>query len=398
MNNPSRIEVGTPMRHKFAYLLLAFLILTSVSSAAQKTSGKKIYRVYVGTYTEHDSKGIYAFQFDSSSGKAGAVELVAETKNPSFLAIEPKHRYIFSANEISEYQGKKSGGISAFAVEPGSGKLTFLNEVSSGGAGPCQLAVDKTGKYVVVANYDSGSIAAFPVQSDGKLAEASSVVQHTGHGPDADRQKGPHAHNIAIAPDNRFVIANDLGLDQLLVYHFNATKGTLTANQPPFASVEPGAGPRHAAFHPNGRFVYSINEMAGSVSAFRYDAKAGSMQHLQTISSLPPGYKGAIESAEITAHPSGKFLYASNRGDADTIAVFAIDNSGMLKMIESAPTIGKTPRNFAIDPTGQFLLVAGQNSNNVVVFRIDPKTGRLTATGQVVDVPMPVCLIFLPIN
>jgi len=386
------------MRRKFACLLLALLVLASVFACAQKGSGKKVYRVYVGSYTEHDSKGIYAFQFDSSTGTAGSVELAAETTNPSFLAIEPKRHYVFAANEISNYQGQKSGGISAFAVETGSGKLTFLNEVSSRGAGPCHLAVDKTGKYVLVANYDSGSIAAFPIQPDGKLAEASSVIQHSGHGPDAERQKGPHAHNIIVSPDNRFVIANDLGLDQLLVYRFDATKGTLTANQPPFASVEPAAGPRHAAFHPSGRFVYSINEMAGSVSAFRYDAKAGTLKHLQTISSLPAGYKGPIESAEITSHPSGKFLYASNRGEANTIAVFAIDGEGMLKSIESAPAIGKTPRNFAIDPTGQFLLVAGQESNNVVVFRIDQKTGRLTATGQVIDVPMPVCLIFVPIN
>jgi 6-phosphogluconolactonase len=382
---------------KLASLLFAFLVLATPALCSQKGSTKTSFRVYVGTYTGPVSKGIYAFQFDPSSGKAGPSELVAETTNPSFLAIDPKQRYLFAANEISNYEGQKSGGISAFAVDAKSGKLTFLNEVSSHGAGPCHLAMDKTGKYVLVANYDSGSIAAFPVQQNGKLAEASSAVQHTGHGPNAERQEGPHAHNILISSDNRFVIASDLGLDQLLVYRFDTTKGTLAANQPAFASVDPGAGPRHSAFHPNGRFVYSINEIVGSVSAFSYDARTGRLQPLQTISSLPSDFKGSNDSAEISVHPSGKFLYASNRGP-DTIAVFAIDPKGSLKLVESVPTVGKTPRNFAIDPTGQYLLAAGQDSNNVVVFRIDSKTGRLTATGQVIEVPSPVCLVFVPIS
>lgn len=386
------------MRRKLAFLFLAFLILATPVLWAQKSPMKSSYRVYVGTYTGPVSKGIYAFQFDPSSGKAGPIELVAETTNPSFLAVDPKRRYLFAANEISNYEGQKSGGVSAFAADPKSGKLTFLNEVSSHGAGPCHVAVDKTGKYVLVANYDSGSIAAFPVQQDGKLAEASSVVQHTGRGPNAERQEGPHAHNILISPDNQFVIANDLGLDQLLLYHFDATKGKLAANQPAFASVDPGAGPRHSAFHPSGRFVYSINEIAGSVSAFGYDARAGRLQPLQTISALPSDFKGSNDSAEIAVHPSGKFLYASNRGP-NTIAVFAIDSAkGTLKLVESVPTGGKTPRNFAIDPTGQYLLAAGEDSNNVMVFRIDAKTGRLTATGQVIEVPSPVCLLFVPIS
>lgn len=396
MNHPSWLnDLVKTMRRSHVLLFLAFLIFAT-PVLARKGSTKNSYRVYVGTYTGPVSKGIYAFRFDPSSGKAGAIELLAETTNPSFLAVDPKRPYLFVANEISNYQGQKSGGISAFALDPKSGKLTFLNEVSSHGAGPCHLAVDKTGKYVLVANYDSGSIAAFPVQQDGKLAEASSVIQHTGHGPNAERQEGPHAHNILISPDNQFVIANDLGLDQLLVYHFDTTKGALVANQPAFASVDPGAGPRHSAFHPSGRFVYSINEIVGSVSAFAYDARGGRLEPLQTISSLPSDFKGSNDSAEISVHPSGKFLYASNRGP-DTIAVFAIDSAkGTLKLVESVPMGGKTPRNFAIDPTGRYLLAAGQDSNNVVVFRIDSRTGRLTATGEVIEVPAPVCLVFVP--
>jgi 6-phosphogluconolactonase len=391
-------EVVAGKWHKHKLLLLALLALGIPAFCAQKKTTNTLYRVYVGTYTGPASKGIYAFQFDPSSGKAGAVETVAETTNPSFLAVDRKPGNLYAANEISNYEGQKTGGISAFAVDPKSGKLTFLNEVSSHGAGPCHLAMDKTGRFVIVANYDSGSVAAFPVQQDGRLGEASSVIQHAGKGANAERQEGPHAHDITISDDNRFVIANDLGLDQLLVYHFDATKGILAANQPAFASVEPGAGPRHSAFHPSGRFFYSLNEIVGSISAFSYDAHSGVLRHLQTISTLPADFKDKNDSAEIVVHPSGKYLYASNRGP-DTIAVFAIDGEkGTLKMVEAVPTQGRTPRNFAIDPTGKYLLAANEDSNDVAVFRIDPKTGRLTATGQVIEVPSPVCLVFVPIE
>ncbi len=390
-------EVVKIMRCKSRFLLLAFIVFAAPIMLAQKTA-KSTHRVYVGTYTGPVSKGIYVFPFDAASGKAGSLELVAETTNPSFLAVDPKQHYLFAANEISNYEGQKSGGISAFALDPKSGKLAFLNEVSSRGAGPCHLAVDKTGKYVLVANYDTGSIAAFPVQPDGRLGEASSAIQHMGHGPNTERQEGPHAHDITISADNRFVVANDLGLDQLLVYHFDRAKGTLAANQPAFASVEPGAGPRHSTFHPNGRFLYDINEIAGSISAFNYNAHSGAMRHLQTISTLPTDFKDKNDSAEIVVHPSGKFLYGSNRGP-DTIAVFAIDSAkGTLKLVETVSTQGKAPRSFAIDPSGKYLLAANQDSNNVVVFRIDPKTGRLTATGQVLEIPSPVCLLFVPID
>ncbi len=375
-----RNEVAKIMHRKSRFLLLALIVFAAPLVLAQKTA-KSNYRVYVGTYTGPVSKGIYAFPFDSASGKASALELVAETTSPSFLAVDPKQHFLFAANEISNYEGQKSGGITAFALDRKSGKLAFLNEVSSRGAGPCHLAVDKTGKYVLVANYDTGSIAAFPIQPDGRLGEASSVIQHAGHGPNAERQEGPHAHDITISSDNR-----------------DPTKGTLSANQPAFASVEPGAGPRHSAFHPSGRFLYNLNEIAGSISAFNYDAHSGVMRHLQTISTLPADFKDKNDSAEIVVHPSGRFLYGSNRGP-DTIAVFAIDSSkGTLKLVEAVPTQGKEPRNFAIDPSGKYLLAANQNSNNVVVFRIDPKTGRLTATGQVLEIPSPVCLLFVPMD
>jgi 6-phosphogluconolactonase len=364
-------------------------------AVGQSSKAKESYLVYVGTYTGPASKGIYAFRFNPASGRSSSLGLMAETTNPSFLAIDPTHHYLYAANEVGDYKGEKTGGVSAFAIDRKTGKLTFLNEVSSHGAGPCHVALDKSGKYVLVANYDGGSVAVFPVLPDGRLGKASAVVQHSGHGPDAERQEGPHAHEIQLTRDNRMAIAADLGLDELLVYRFDAAKGTLAANDPPFAKVEPGAGPRHFALHPNGKFLYSLNEMGGTVTGFAYDAPKCALRSLQTTSSLPKDFKGKNDSAEIVAAASGKFLYASNRGP-DNIAVFAIDSAtGTFKLVEHVPTKGKAPRNFAIDPTGKYLFAANQESNNIVVFRIDPKSGRLTDTGQVLEVPSPVCVVFM---
>ena len=387
--------IGEIMQRRLALLFLALIAVLTPFAQAQRSHANDSYLVYVGTYTGPQSKGIYAFRFDPASGKSISLGLVAETTNPSFLAIDPSQRYLYAANEVGDYKGEQSGGVSAFAIDRKNGKLTFLNEVSSRGAGPCHVALDKTGKYVLVANYDSGTVAVFPMLPDGRLGEASAVVQHGGHGPNAERQEGPHAHEIQLSSDNRFAIAADLGLDKLLVYRFDAAKGALTASDPPFAKVDPGAGPRHFAFHPNGRFAYALNEMGGSITSFAYDPRPGSLRKLQSISALAADFKGQNESAEIVADASGKFLYASNRGP-DNIAVFAIDSAkGTLRLVEHVSTKGKTPRNFAIDPTGRYLLVANQESNGIVVFRIDPKTGRLTDTGQSLETPSPVCLVFV---
>lgn len=378
-------------------LLLTILIVVAAVSFARepRRTTKNSYLVYVGTYTGPTSKGIYAFRFDAGSGKATSLGAVGETANPSFLAIDRSRTHLYAVNEVGDYQGQKSGGVSAFSIDRETGKLTFLNEVSSRGAGPCYLTLDKTGKYVLVANYDGGSVAVFPVLEDGKLGEASTVIQHTGHGPNAERQEGPHAHEIELSPDNHFAIASDLGLDKLLVYRFDVSGGALTVNNTPVADVAPGAGPRHFAFHPSGKFLYLINEMGGTVTAFRYDARTGILHTVQTVSALPKDFQGKNDSAEIEVHPSGKFLYGSNRGP-DNIAVFAINRvKGTLTPIDNVSTKGKTPRNFAIDPTGRYLLAANQASNNIVVFRIHPSSGRLTATGQVLDVPSPVCIKFV---
>ena len=377
-----------------------FLMLLIPYATAQKTDPKGAYLAYVGTYTGPASKGIYAFQFDATTGKATTAKLVAETVNPSFLSIDPTHRFLYAVNEVDEYkvadsQEQKTGAVSAFAIDRKSGKLTLLNQVSSRGQAPCYVSLDKTGKYVLVANYDSGSVAAFPILPDGKLGDPSAVIQHNGHGPDQKRQEGPHAHEIELSADNRFAIAADLGLDELLVYHFDQSKGTLEANDPPFAKGNPGAGPRHFVFTPDAKFLYVINEMGSNITGFSYDASAGTLRKMETVSTLPEGFKGTNDTAEIAVSSDGRFLYGSNRGH-DTIAVFAINPAtGGLSYVESVSTGGKTPRNFQIDPTGNYLLAANQESNNVVIFKIDRKTGHLSPTGQVLEVPSPVCIKFV---
>jgi 6-phosphogluconolactonase len=383
-------------------LLLTLTIASALAVGPSAPKGHYIF--YVGTYTEDNgkslaSKGIYAYSYDADTGKITPLGLAAETTNPSFVALSPNGQFLYAVNEVGNYRGPNSGGVSAFSIDRATGKLTLLNEVSSRGADPCYITVDKTGKYVLVANYGGGSVAVFSVLADGKLGEASAFDQHTGNGADPKRQEKPHAHSIDLSPDNRFAMVDDLGLDELLVYKFDNAKGSLTPNDPPFAKVDAGAGPRHFALHPNGKFAYVVSEMAGTVTLFSADLTKGALHSLQTISTLPKGFSGAIEDAEVEIHPSGKFLYASNRGDGNSIAVFAIDtDKGTLTPVEYTPTQGKTPRNFAIDPTGTLLFAENQESNNIVVFRIDQKTGKLTPTGQVLDVASPVCVKFLTVQ
>ncbi len=361
-----------------------------------KTGGRGEYLVYIGTYTRENSKGIYAYRFNPATGASAAIGLVAETASPSFLAVHPNHRFLYAANEVSSHEGKPGGAVSAFAIDRRTGKLTFQNSVSSGGAGPCHVAVDRSGKNVLVANYSAGSIAVLPVEPDGRLRQASAQVQHTGSGANPKRQAGPHAHWINVSPDNRFVLAVDLGLDQVLVYRFDPQKGSLAPNSPAFAKVQPGAGPRHFAFHPNGKFGYVINEIGSTLTAFTYDRERGALVEIQTVSTLPKDFSGDNSTAEIEVHPSGRFLYGSNRGH-HSIAVFAIDaGKGTLTLLEHVPTQGRTPRNFAIDPSGGYLFAANQQSDNITVFRIDPKSGRLSPTGQTLQAYIPVCVTFVP--
>jgi 6-phosphogluconolactonase len=354
--------------------------------------------VYVGTYTASMSKGIYYFQLDLASGETTPVKLMVEAVHPSFLAVHPNHRFLYAVNEMSDFKGMKSGAVSAFAMDAKTGNLTFLNQKPSHGGGPCHLVVDKQGKNVLVANYGGGSVASLPIQSDGRLGEATSTIQHEGKSVNPQRQTSPHAHSINLDVANRFAAAADLGLDKVLVYRFDAAKGTLAPNDPPAASVAPGAGPRHFAFHPNGKYAYVINEINLTVTAFSYDAPKGVLKEIHTVPTLPEGTLPTGSTAEVQVHPSGKFLYGSNRGH-DSIAIFAIDEkTGRLTVVGHQSTQGKTPRNFGIDPTGQYLLAANQQSDTIVVFRIDPQTGTLTPTGKVLDVPTPVCVKFVPME
>jgi 6-phosphogluconolactonase len=383
-----------------SFFLLALLVSTTAAAAADR--GKYIF--YVGTYTDDGgtptkSKGIYAYRYDASTGHVAPLGLAAETVNPSFLAVHPSGRFLYAVNEVGNYKGPNSGGVSAFSIDRATGKLTLLNQVASRGADPCYITVDKTGKYVLVANYTGGSVAVFPVHDDGSLGEASSFVQHTGHGSDPQRQEGPHAHSIKLSADDRFAYANDLGLDEVLVYKFDASKGTLTPSDPPFATLSAGSGPRHFALAPNGEFGYVISEILATVTAFHVNRDTGSLQSLQTVKADPPDYHGPNEAAEIEVHPSGKFLYASNRGDDDSIHMYAIAaGKGTLTPIGQASTKGKTPRSFEIDPTGRFLFAENQKSDNIVIFKIDEKTGQLSATGNVVDVVSPVCVKFVKVD
>jgi 6-phosphogluconolactonase len=385
---------------RLRWLVLVLSLATVISA---KESSKNKYLLFVGTYTEKESKGIYAYRYDAASNQLTPLGVAAETTNPSFLVIDPSRRFLYAVNELQNYKGASSGAVSAFAINLGTddrqtGILSLLNQVPSRGADPCYIAFDKSGKYALVANYTGGSVGVFPVQADGHIGDSSAFVQHRGSSVNKERQEGPHAHWIETTPDNRFAIAVDLGLDELLVYDFDASKGTLTPNDPPYASLDPGAGPRHLAFHPNGKFAYVVNELQSTITAFSYDPGRGVLEKLKTVSTLPKGFSGSNDTAEIRVHPNGKFLFASNRGH-DSIAVFSVDSrTGALTLVDHYPTQGKTPRNFEIDPSGKLLFVANQGSDNIVVFRIDADNGRLTPTGQTLSVPSPVCLKFVLAN
>jgi len=378
-------------------LLLAPLTLLLAAQKPHKMHSKTTkYIAYVGTYTSKTgSKGIYSYRFDTTTGRLTDGAVAAETADPSFVAADASGKFLYAVNEVGEFQGQKSGAVSAFSIDQTTAKLTLLNQVASKGAGTCYVSLDKTGKFVLVASYDSGNVAVFPVQKDGSLGAATALVQHTGTGADKERQEGPHAHWIEVSPDNRFALAVDLGLDEILVYKFDASKGTLTPNDPPFIKLAPRSGPRHITFHPNGKFVFLTSELNSTVTALSYDAKKGVLRALGTLSTLPKEASGHNDTAEIAVSPSGKFLYVSNRGH-DSIALFAIDPAqGTLTWTGDFSTRGRTPRHFTIDPSGEFLLAENHESNTIVIFKIDPTTGGLTPTGQTVENPAPVDITFV---
>jgi 6-phosphogluconolactonase len=382
-------------RNAFLSLVaLVISLLVPISAVRAKTAGKS-YIVYIGTYTHTESKGIYGYRFSPSTGEIVSLGLEAETAHPSFLLVHPNHRFLYAVNE-HESKTEPGDTVTSFAMDTKTGKLRFLNRVSSKGIGPCHIAIDKTGKFLAVGNFGSGSVATLPIHSDGSLGEASAFIQHHGSSVDPVAQAGPHAHCVAFSPDNRFLVVADRGMDKVMIYRFNHSTGALEPNDPPFVATKPGEGPRHLAFHPNGKYLYVITELKSSLITFEYDAAHGSLKEVQSISALPAGFAGRSSSAEIQVDRAGKFVYGSNRGD-DSIGVFAIDpGNGTLTPVEDVSTQGKTPRNFSIDLTGEYLIAANQNSATVVVFRRDQTTGKLTPTGQVLkEATEPSCVTFV---
>jgi 6-phosphogluconolactonase len=375
-------------RNSSIFLMPAVLLLLAAGAAFSKTNDQSL--MYVGTYTGQGSEGIYAYRFDSKTGALTPLGLAAPVDNPSFLAIAPNMKNLYAVSE------GRDGAVSAFTIDPSTGKLTVINRVSTKGNGPCFVSTDKTGRAAFIANYGSGSVASYKIEDGGRLSEAVSFIQHKGASADKSRQNAPHAHSINISPDNHFAVAADLGIDELLVYQLDPDTARLTPNNPPFTKLAPGDGPRHFTFHPNGRYAYVINEISSTVTAFHWDAAKGELHAIETLSTLPPEGKPGNSTAEVQVHPNGKFLYGSNRGH-DSIAVFTIDQkTGKLKLVQNAPTGGNLPRNFRIDPTGRWLIAANMKGNNMTVFKIDQKSGQLTATGSPVQLVSPVCIKFIP--
>jgi 6-phosphogluconolactonase len=376
-----------------AHWLLLTVCFSPLFVLSHAYAAQKQYLVFVGTYTDHGSKGIYSYRFDSATGRLQEIGLAAPSEQPSFLAVDPAGNRLYAIHEITSYQGQPTGAASAFVIHRHSGKLSELDELSSRDEGPAFIALDRSAKFAIVANYTLGSVAVFPILKDGRLGEASAFIRHKGSSVNPERQQGPHAHSAAFSPDNRFVIVADLGLDQLIVYPFDSAKGTL--GTPHIMKTHPGAGPRHLLFGPRGRFLYAINEMQSTVVTYSYASAGGILHELQTVSTLPQDFKGKSTAAEIAMSPSGRFLYASNRGD-DSIAVFARNpQTGKLKRLQVESTKGKTPRSFALDPTGTWLVVANQDSDNLVTLRINPRTGRLTPAGDIHNLSEPACVVFV---
>jgi 6-phosphogluconolactonase len=371
------------------HVALAFLLQAGTSLAADAP----VQSVYVGSYATAEKAGIHALELDLATGDLRAKAETSGLANPSFLAFHPNRRFLYAVSEVSDYEGQKTGAVAAFAVDPKTGALRLLNRQASGGDGPCYITIAPSGRYAYVANYGGGTVAVLPIEANGALAPAISVVRHQGSGANPSRQEGPHAHSIDLDGPGRFALAADLGLDKVMVYEVGE-KGSLTPHDPPSTALPPGSGPRHLAFGKKGAFAYVINELSSTIEAFAYDAALGTLKRTQSITTLPAGFTGKSYAAEIAVSADGRFLYGSNRGH-DSIASFAIDaQTGRLHATSHTPTGGSWPRHFAIDPSGAFLLAANQKSNSVVVFRIDRRTGALTPTGHRIAVPQPACVAF----
>ena len=350
--------------------------------------------VFIGTYTRKESAGIYAARFDSGSGELAIIGETGGITNPSFLAIHPSGKYLYAVAEINDFEGNPSGGVTAYAIDAATGGLTELNSASSQGGGPCHVSVDATGKYVIAVNYGSGGLGVIALNDDGSLGEATQKIQHEGSSVDPRRQRGPHTHSINLAPNSDLAFVPELGIDKLLIYRLNTATGQLLPNDPPWVATAPGAGPRHFDFHPNGEYVFLLNEMGNTLTSYSYDSTSGALEEVQTESTLPADWDGSSHTADVHVHPNGRFVYASNRGH-DSLAIFEIDaDTGKMTHVDTPSTRGNNPRNFAIDTTGRWILVAHQDSDNIVVFALDESTGKLTYSGNETKVSMAVCIKF----
>jgi 6-phosphogluconolactonase len=391
------VNLDTRFLFRAGALALGVTFMAAVSSRA--ADPPKRARVYVGTYTDKTSKGVYRFELDLETGETTAPVVVAEMRNPTFLALDPSMTHLYAVGEVESVKGKRGGFVSAFAVDPKNGDLTLLNTESTVGPGPCHVTVDKAAKNVLVANYGGGSVAVLPIGAGGTLAPASCFIQHKGKGANPARQEGPHAHSINLDPANRFAFVCDLGLDKVFIYRFDAEKGTLTPNDPPAAKLAPGSGPRHFTFHPDGKHAYAINELNSTLTTFAYDSATGALTETHSVSTLPAGSHATNYPADVHVHPNGRFVYGSNRGH-DSIAAFTSgqDAPDRLALASHQGDGIKNPRNFGIAPGSRFVLVANQDNDSVVVFRLDAGNGSLTPTGHVVRVSKPVCVQFVPVT
>ena len=380
------------------FVRLALAACFASAGAASAQVGPADTLVYVGTYTGPQSKGISLFRLRAEGPEPSLqpLGLAAEFPQPSFLALDPKRRLLFAVNESGSWNGRPTGSVASFAIDPASGRLRKISEVSSGGAAPCHLLLDRMGRNLLLANYSAGNVALIRVGSDGRLSEPSAVQQHSGRSINRQRQESPHAHAVNLDPAERFLFVCDLGIDRVMIYRFDADRGTITPHEPAFAPLKPGAGPRHLVFRPDGKFAYVVNELDSTVTAFAYDAARGRLTEIQSISTLPAGFTGRSTTAEIQIHPNGQLLFASNRGH-DSLASFRIDPAkGTLTSTGHHPTGGRTPRHFGFDPSGTLVAMGNQDSGTIVLARLDPSTGALTSSAQITATPSPVCHVFLP--
>jgi 6-phosphogluconolactonase len=387
-------ELRQITRRDFVFGSAAVSVVGRRGSGQAATRGGGIGLLLVGTQTSGTSKGVYSYSFDPAAGELKLLGLATEAENPTFLALSPNGKTVLVANELDAYEGKSSGAVSTYSLDQATARLTKISEVASMGAGPCHVAFDHTGRCAFAANYGGGSAASFKVDVGGLLSEAVAFLQYTGHGPDAQRQKGPHAHRVTVSPDNRFLLVNDLGLDVIHIYRLNPPTAELTQNEPAVWRSNPGAGPRALRFHPNGRFAYCVCEMASSVIVLRWNAASGGLETVQEVGMRSPEFRGTTGASDIVIDREARFAYAADRFD-DIVVTFAISPAdGRLTLLKRTSCGGKVPRHLALDPSGRWLLVANQASDNIAMLARDGRTGQLAESWKSFSLSKPQCLVF----